>query len=86
MEFNDTYKPETIGEWEAVELDHHVLSNRRREMGLTQQQVADNARIQLQQYQRLEAGEITMAGTSMRIGLSICRVLQLDPFRFWPGK
>lgn len=55
---------------------------RRNEFGLTQQQVADAAGITLLQYQKLESGERNMFSTTMRIGLSICRVLKLDPYRF----
>ena len=37
--------------------DCHVLLQRRKEMNLTQQQVAQAAGIQLRQYQRVESGE-----------------------------
>lgn len=63
---------------------HHILRSRREALGLTQQQVADKAKIQIRQYQRLESGERTIVGASMRIGLSICAVLKLDPFYFLP--
>ncbi len=84
--YRDGYKTPTekiFGkDFEYIELDHHILRNRRTEFGMTQQQVADAAGMQLRQYQRLENGERTMAGASMRIGLSICAVLKLDPYRF----
>jgi len=75
---------ETINgeEYQYIELDHHILRNRRTEFGMTQQQVANAAGIQLRQYQRFENGERTMASASMRIGLSICLVLKLNPYRF----
>ena len=60
--------------------DHQVLRSRREQLGLTQQQVADRARIQLKQYQRLETGERHLSGCSMRIGLAVCAVLLLDPY------
>ena len=60
--------------------DHQVLRSRREQLGLTQQQVADRAGIQLKQYQRLETGERHMSGCSMRIGLAVCAVLLLDPY------
>lgn len=86
--YNDTYKPATKflngEECELLELEHHILLNRRKEFGMTQQEVADSAHIQLRQYTRLESGERTMSGASLRIALSICRVLKLDPFRFVP--
>lgn len=84
--YRDGYKTPTekiLGkDFEYVEMDHNILRNRRDEFGMTQQQVADAAGIQLRQYQRLESGERMMAGASMRIGLSICAVLKLDPYRF----
>lgn len=69
-------------EFSPVHAMHAPLLLRRQEFGMTQQEVADAAHIQLRQYQRLESGERSMASASMRIGLSICRVLELDPYRF----
>lgn len=66
----------------TLEPDHSILYSRRKQLRMTQQQVADAAKIQLRQYQRLESGERSMASTSLRIGLSICGVLKLDPRRF----
>lgn len=86
--YNDTYSPRTEQingeEYELAEMEHHILQNRRKELGLTQQQVADLASIQLRQYQRLESGERSIRGASLRIALLVCRVLELDPFRFVP--
>ena len=88
IKFNDDYKETTTeingSTFEVIELDHHILKARRNELKLTQQQVANEAEIQLRQYQRLESGERTMASASLRIGLSICYVLKLDPYRFYP--
>lgn len=69
-------------EFLPVHSDEEVLSCRRKELGMTQQQVADAAGILLRQYQKLESGERSIRSTSMRIGLSVCRALQLDPMRF----
>lgn len=86
--YNDCYKTATEDifgngqEWLYLELDHQILKNRREELELTQQQVADQANIKLEQYQCYENGYRTMASASMRIGLSICHVLKLDPYRF----
>ena len=86
--YNDTYKPRTEQingeEYELAEMEHHILQNRRKELGLTQQQVADLASIQIRQYQRLETGERSIRGASLRIALLICQVLKLDPYRFVP--
>ena len=64
--------------------DHVLLRNRRIELGLTQQQVADKAKIQLRQYQRVESGERHIRGASARIMLAICAVLKIDPYEFFP--
>ena len=86
--FHDDYEPETRDifgdgtEYITLEPDRAILVRRRKQLGLTQQQVADAAHIQLRQYQRLESGERSMASASLRIGLSVCAVLQLDPRRF----
>lgn len=91
MNYNDNFQyPETDsleigGEmFFAVHPNHAPLRYRREEMGLTQQQVADAAQITLRQYQRFESGERSMSSASLRIGLSICAVLNLDPYRFIP--
>ena len=60
--------------------DAGVLRSRREQLGLTQQDVATRANINLQQYQRLEAGLRHLDGCSMRIGLAVCAVLLLDPY------
>ena len=71
-------------QWFFLETEKDILKNRREELGMTQQQVADAAHIQVRQYQRLENGERNISGASMRIGLSVCAVLKLDPYRFMP--
>ena len=68
--------------WFYGQQSHHVLLQRRKELKMTQQQVADKANIQLRQYQRLESGERDITGSSGRIMLSICYALKLDPFLF----
>lgn len=65
--------------------NHAPLRYRREEFGMSQQQVADAAGITLRQYQRFESGERRMASASLRIGLSVCSVLKLDPYRFIDG-
>lgn len=60
--------------------DHQVLKSRRKQLGLTQQEVANRAHINLMQYNRLETGERHLSGCSMRVGLAVCAVLLLNPF------
>lgn len=90
MNFQDTYKTPSEDllsngeQWFFLETEKDILKNRREELGMTQQQVADAAHIQVRQYQRLENGERNISGANMRIGLSVCAVLKLDPYRFMP--
>ena len=57
-----------------------ILWERRNQLGLTQQQVADQAGIQVVQYQKMESGERKLENTTMRIGLSVLAVLKLFPY------
>ena len=70
----------TDGQYTILQLDHQILQSRREQLGLTQQQVADIAHIQLRQYQRLESAQQYLSGCSMRIGLSVCAALYMDPY------
>ncbi len=65
--------------------DHRYLFYQRKALGMSQQAVADAAKINIRQYQRLEKGERSMSSTSLRIGLAVCDVLKLDPHRFVTG-
>ena len=62
-----------------------VLRNRRDSLRLTQQQVANGAKLLLQQYQRLESGERRHENASLKVALPICAVLKIDPFQFLDG-
>lgn len=57
-----------------------MLKERRNQLGLTQQQVANLAGIQIAQYQKFESGERDIHNATMRIGLSILAVLKLFPY------
>ena len=87
MEFKPLELPKMMlngEEWDVLVQDYVLLKNRRLELGLTQQQVADKAKIQLRQYQRVESGERHIRGASARIMLAICAVLKIDPYEFFP--
>ncbi len=75
------FPKEKIGDqiFEVIQLEHHVLQQRRKELKLTQQEVADRAGIQLRQYQRMESGDQSVGGTSSRILFSVCQILHLSP-------
>ncbi len=57
-----------------------ILKERREELGYTQQQVADEVGMELQQYQRYEHGKQLLCNARMKQGLRICAALELDPF------
>jgi len=70
------------GHYWLLQQDHQVLLTRREQLGLTQQQVADMAHIQLRQYQRIESGERHISGCTLTVGLAVCAVLLLNPYDF----
>ena len=57
-----------------------ILRKARTIKGMSQMEVANQAGINLAQYQRLEYGTRDFRACSMKVGLSICYVLGLDPF------
>lgn len=58
------------------------LLMQREALGLTQQQVADRAKMNVRQYQRFESGERSLYSASFRMGLNICYVLKIDPMYY----
>ena len=68
--------------FEDVPSEAQILAARRAELGLSQQEVADKARILLRQYQRFESGERDLSSSSFRIAMAVCDALELDPHRF----
>ena len=88
MQYSDDFTfPAEVSNLNGLELSaiypsHLALKLRREQINLTQQEVANMAKISLRQYQRFESGERSMASASLRIGLSICHVLRLGPSRF----
>ena len=60
--------------------EHEMIRQARIRQGLSQQQVATLISIQIRQYQRLEYGETDVQKLGMRAGLSLCIVLELDPY------
>lgn len=60
--------------------EHEIIRQARIRLGLSQQQVATLISIQIRQYQRLEYGETDVLKLGMRAGLSLCIVLELDPY------
>ena len=57
-----------------------MITEARLRMGFSQQKAASLVGISIGQYQRLEYGEQDIKNTSMKIGLAVCTVLEIDPF------
>ena len=57
-----------------------ILKKRRKELGLTQTDVADAIGVQLQQYQMFEYGTRKESTSSMILGLRLCAALELEPY------
>ena len=56
-----------------------IIADARKAMGYSQQQVATIIGVHVRQYQRIECGERDIRYASMKLGLSICAVLGIDP-------
>lgn len=65
---------------------HSILREKRNELGLTQHQVADKAKIKLQQYQKFESGERNIRTVSFRIACSVIESLGMDISDFYHGE
>ena len=57
-----------------------IMKKRRKEMGFTQGDIAEEAGITLQQYQNFEYGRREIANCSTILALRICAALELDPY------
>lgn len=57
-----------------------ILKKRRKELNMTQSDVADAIGVQVQQYQLFEYGTRKVSTSSMILGLRLCAVLELDPY------
>lgn len=62
-----------------------VLSEKRQVLRLTQQEVADCAKITLRQYQRLESGERNILTSSFGLACRVIEALDMDVSKFYHG-
>ena len=62
-----------------------ILKERRQILGLTQQQVADKAKMQLRQYQRLESGEQKLSSATFKNACRVIEALEMDITKFFHG-
>ena len=58
------------------------IKMRRKELGLSQQQISDIIGIDIRFYQRLEVGDRTLQRTSARIIVALADILELDVHEF----
>ena len=66
--------------------ENMYLKIRRNQLGLTQQEVADRAEIQLKEYQRIEMGIRNIHRVNFRTGYNVLRVLQIDIDKYMNGE
>ena len=64
---------------------HTILREKRVILGLTQQQVADQAHVVLQQYQKFESGERSIMTCSFKLACRIIEALGMDITEFYHG-
>jgi len=56
-----------------------LLKDARKAKGMTQQQVADMAKINIRHYQGFESGQRNLATATYRIAMEVCTVLDIEP-------
>jgi len=66
--------------------DGIVLKKRRRQLGMTLQDVADKAGIDIKQYQRFESGDRELASASFITTVQVIKALELDPVKYAAGE
>lgn len=62
-----------------------VLLKKRQMLRLTQQEIADRAKITLRQYQRLESGERSILTCSFGLACRVIEALDMDVSKFYHG-
>ena len=63
-----------------VTRETEMLRKARQKKKLSQQQVATLAGVHIRQYQRIEYGERPIGSINMRFGLTVCAILEINPF------
>ena len=61
--------------------EYRKIRTKRIALGLTQEEVANQAGIRLRLYQDYEDGTKRFSRASFQTGIQICRVLRLDPMK-----
>lgn len=68
-----------------LRMEHHILQDARRELGITMQQTAERANLTLRQYQRYESGEYSLSSASFDKACRVLKALELDITAFANG-
>ncbi|MEA4898660.1 MAG: helix-turn-helix transcriptional regulator [Christensenellaceae bacterium] len=71
--------------FQFMRTERSILREEREKLGMTQQEVADKAHIQLRQYQRFEAGERDLSSASFFTACRVMEALGLDPSTYFKG-
>lgn len=71
--------------FQVVHFSNDILREKRVVQGLTQQQVADRAKISLRQYQSFESGERNIRTASFQLACRVIEALGMDPTKFFHG-
>lgn len=66
--------------------DQFVLKKRRQKLGLTQQEVANRAGIQLKQYQRFEYGDRELSNAGFITTYKVLAALEMDAAKYAAGE
>ena len=66
--------------------DKYVLKKHRQKLGLTLQQVADKAEIQIKQYQRFEAGDRDLSDAGFITAYKVFKALEMDLEKYASGE
>ena len=65
---------------------HSVLKEKRQILRMTQQQVADKAKVSLQQYQKFESGQRNIKTASFQLACRVIEALDMNVSDFYHGK
>jgi len=71
--------------YQKVLSEQSILKRARAKLGLSQQQVADRARIHMQQYQKFETETRNLSSSSFDIACRVLEALDLDIARYFHG-
>ena len=69
-----------------MSFDRYVLKKRRNQLGLTQQEVAEKAGINIKQYQRFETEERELTDASFVTTCQVLKALEMDAGKYATGE